>query len=248
LLNRTSILSWNSGCHLFLPTVWWPESREISRGPAVKLSGGIYEDLTWTVEDLGGAPIANVGIELATEKRVSGTVYLDYLDWRGVPKTTFRRLDGSGQMWLRAWVNDIDQVDTRWPEAFHLSQSRGTGLLIMGGRDWQDYAVAATIAPRLALSFGLAARVRGLSRYYAFLLSTDGTARLVKRFGKTKVLAEVEFRWEFEQQYELRFSAFNSRITGWVGRKEILSIEDDSEPLSDGGFAFVCEEGLTNHQ
>ncbi len=147
-------------------------------------------------------------------------------------------------MWLRAWVNAIDQVDTRWPEAFHLSQSHGIGLLIMGGRDWHDYAVTATITPRLALSFGLAARVRGLSRYYAFLLSSSGTARLVKRFGETKVLAEVEFRWEFEQQYELRLAVADTQITGWVSGKRIVSVEDDSEPLSGGGFGFVCEEGL----
>ncbi len=231
-------------CRLYVAFYTGGDLLEISRGPAVELSASSCDELNWTIEDLGGAPIAKVGIEVTTEERVPGTVYLDYLDWRGVPKAKFRRLEGPGQMWLRAWVNAVDQVDTRWPEAFHLSQSRGTGLLIMGGRDWQDYAVAATITPRLALSFGLAARVRGLSRYYAFLLSSNGTARLIKRLGETKVLAEVEFRWEFEQQYELRLAVFNTRITGWVGGKVIVSVEDDSEPLRDGGFALVCEEGL----
>jgi ADP-ribosylglycohydrolase len=231
-------------CKVYISFYTSDDLLEISRGPAVELSPGICHELTWTIEDLGGAPIANVGIEVVTEKGVSGTVYLEYLDWRGVPKATFRRLAGSGQMWLRAWVNAIDQVDTRWSEAFHLSQSHGTGLLIMGGRDWHNYAVAAAITPRLALSFGLAARVRGLSRYYAFLLSSNGTARLVKRIGETKVLAEVEFRWDFEQQYELRLAVVDARITGWVGGKEIVRIEDNLEPLRDGGFAFVCEEGL----
>ncbi len=231
-------------CRLYVAFYKGNDSLEISRGPAVELSAGRRDELTWTIEDLGGAPIANAGIEVVTEKSARGTVYLDYLDWWGVPKATFRRLQGSGQMWLRAWVNAIDQVDTRWPEAFHLSQSHGTGLLIMGGHDWHDYAVAATITPRLALSFGLAARVSGLSRYYAFLLNSNGTARLIKRFDETRVLAEVEFSWELEQQYELRLAVSDTQVTGWVSGKEIVSIEDDSEPLSDGGFGFVCEEGL----
>jgi ADP-ribosylglycohydrolase len=231
-------------CRLYVSFYNGDDSLEISRGPALELSAGSFDELTWTIEDLGGAPIANVGIEIVTEKSARGTVYLDYLDWRGVPKATFRRLQGSGRMWSRAWVNAIDQVDTRWPEAFHLSQSHGTGLLIMGGRDWHDYTVAATITPRLALSFGLAARVRGLSRYYAFVLSSNGVARLIKRFGETKVLAEVKFSWELEQPYELRLAVSATRITGWVSGKEIVSIEDDSEPLSDGGFGFICEEGL----
>ena len=50
--------------------------------------------------------------------------------------------------------------------------------------------------------------------------------------------------WELEQQYELRLAVSATRITGWVSEKEIISIADDSEPLSDGGFGFVCEEGL----
>jgi ADP-ribosylglycohydrolase len=231
-------------CRLFVSFYTGADLLQICRGPDVELAAGSCDELGWTVEDLHGAPIANVGIEVVAEERAPGIVYLDYLDWRGLPKATFRRLEGPGRMWLRAWVNAIDQVDTRWPEAFHLSQSHGTGLLIMGGREWRDYAVAAIITPRLALSFGLAGRVRGLSRYYAFLLSSNGTARLVKRFGETKVLAEVAFGWEFEQRYELRLALFNSRITGWIDGKEILSIQDDSEPLTDGGFAFVCEEGL----
>jgi len=35
----------------------------------------------------------------------------------------------------------------------------------------------------------------------------------------------------------------DTQITGWVSGKEIVSIKDDSGPLSDGGFGFVCEEG-----
>jgi ADP-ribosylglycohydrolase len=231
-------------CRLYYSYYNGNDLLKISRGPAVELSAGSCDELTWTIEDPGGAPIANVGIEVVAETSARGTAYLDYLDWRGVPKATFRRLQGLGQMWLRAWVNAIDRVETQWPEAFHLSQSHGIGLLIMAGHDWSDYTVAATITPRLAASFGLAARVRGLSRYYAFLLRSKGTARLIKRFGETKVLAEVEFGWELEQHYELKLAVSATRITGWICGKEIVSVADDSEPLRDGGFGFVCEEGL----
>jgi hypothetical protein len=57
------------------------------------------------------------------------------------------------------------------------------------------------------------------------------------------VLAEVEFSWELERQYELRLAISDTRIAGRVSGKKIVSIEDDSEPLSDGGFGFVREEG-----
>ena len=217
---------------------------EIRWGPAIEFPGGHSAELAWTIDDLGGAPIANIGVEVTAQTEVSGKIYLDSLDWLGVPEASFRRPDGSGQMWLRAWVNAVDDAGARWPEAFHLSQSRGLGLFIMGGSTWQDYAVTSIVTPRVARSFGLAARIRGLLRYYAFLLTSGQTACIVKRFGETEVLGEVDFGWEFERPYEISVQVFGAEIAGWVDGKEILRIIDNADTLVDGGFAFVCEEGL----
>jgi ADP-ribosylglycohydrolase len=231
-------------CRLYLSFYGSCDSLEVLRGPAIELHAGHRDELAWTIEDLSGAPIANVGIEVAAEDQVSGTVYLDYLDWRGIPNTSFRRPNGSGQMWLRAWVNAVDDAGTHWPEAFHLSQSKGLGLFMMGGSTWHDYAVTSTITPRVARSFGLAARVRGLRRFYAFLLTSKQTACIVKRVGETEVLGEVDFGWEFEQPYEMTLKVSGDEIAGWVDGKEMLRIADNAQSLVDGGLAFVCEEGL----
>jgi ADP-ribosylglycohydrolase len=231
-------------CRLYLSVYGSDDSMEIHLGPAIELPAGHGDELAWTIPDLGGAPIANVGIEVTAHEEVSGKIYLDSLDWHGVPDASFRRPEGSGQMWLRAWVNAVDDVGTRWPEAFHLSQSRGPGLFAMGGSAWQDYAVTSTITPRVARSFGLAMRVRGLLRYYAFLLTSRQTACLVKRFGETEVMREVDFGWEFERPYAITCQVFGAEIAGWVDGEEILRITDHASPLTDGGFAFICEEGL----
>ena len=69
---------------------------EIRRGPAIELPSGQSDELAWTIEDLGGAPIANVGIEVTAQSQISGTVYLDYLDWRGVPNA---ELSATGWIW-----------------------------------------------------------------------------------------------------------------------------------------------------
>jgi len=231
-------------CRLYLSVYGSDDSMEIRWGPAIEFPGGHSAELAWTIDDLGGAPIANIGVEVTAQTEVSGKIYLDSLDWLGVPEASFRRPDGSGQMWLRAWVNAVDDAGARWPEAFHLSQSRGLGLFIMGGSTWQDYAVTSIVTPRVARSFGLAARIRGLLRYYAFLLTSGQTACIVKRFGETEVLGEVDFGWEFERPYEISVQVFGAEIAGWVDGKEILRIIDNADTLVDGGFAFVCEEGL----
>jgi ADP-ribosylglycohydrolase len=231
-------------CRLYLSVYGSDDSMEILLGPAIELPAGHQDELAWTIHDLGGTPIANVGIEVTAHQEVSGKIYLDSLDWGGVPEASFRRPEGSGQMWLRAWVNAVDDVGTRWPEAFHLSQSRGVGLFVMGGSNWQDYAVTSIITPRVARSFGLAARVRGLLRYYAFLLTSRQTACLVKSLGETEVMREVDFGWEFERPYAITCQVSGAEIAGWVDGKEILRITDHALPLSDGGFGFICEEGL----
>jgi ADP-ribosylglycohydrolase len=231
-------------CSLYVSFYGSHDSMEILRGPSIQLLAGQKDELAWTLADLGGAPIAKVGIEVTAHEQTSGTVYLDYLDWRGVPNAKFRRPDGSGQMWLRAWVNAVDDAGTRWPEAFHLSQNRGPGLFIMGGSGWSDYSVTSKITPRIARSFGLAARVRGLLRCYAFLLTSSQTARIEKRAVETKVLGEIDFGWEFERPYEITLEVSGTEIAGWVDGKEILRIAETAEPLTDGGFAFACEEGL----
>jgi len=231
-------------CRLYLSVYGSDDSVEIRLGPAIELQPGQSDLLLWTIDELGGCPIANVGIEVTAQDEICGKIYLDALDWQGVPDATFRRPDGSGEMWLRAWVNAVSDAGTRWPEAFHLSESRGPGLFILGGSTWRDYTVTSAITPRVARSFGLAVRVRGLLRYYAFLLTSRKTACIVKRLGGSEVLGEIGFEWEFEQPYEFSLRVSGTEIAGWIDGNEILRTTDSADSLPNGGFAFVCEEGL----
>lgn len=213
-------------------------------GPVVTIAPGGSNELEWLIEELGGAPIARFGFELASEGCVQGAMYIDYIDWKGTPNTTFRRPASGGTMWHRAWVNAFDNVGTRWPAAFHLSQGRGTGLFIQGSRDWTDYLVQATITPRLAKSFGLAARVQGLLRYYALLLGPGQRLQLIRSFDKAQVLAERSYEWHWERPYHIGLEVRDTNLIGFVNTEEVFRFPDVGSPLKDGGVAFVCEEGL----
>jgi ADP-ribosylglycohydrolase len=234
-------------CGLYVSVYGRGDNVEVQRGGAIALPPGGTDELIWKIGDLWGAPIASVGIELTPEKSASGRVFLDYLDWTGLPETTFRRVGEVGEssgMWLRAWVNAVDDAAAQWPSAFHLSQSNGTGLFVMGGGDWRDYVVKSTITPRLATSFGLAARVRGLRRYYAFVLAANRSARIVRRFGQETLLGQTCFRWEFERPYEVMLDVYGMEIAGSVDGKEVLRVKDTLPGVESGGFGYVCQEGL----
>ncbi len=147
-------------------------------------------------------------------------------------------------MWLRAWIQAIDHVGTRWASAFHLSQDRGTGLFIQGSRDWQNYAVEAAIISDPAKSFGLAARVQGLNRYYALLLGPNQALQLVRSYDSVEVLAEVPYRWHWSEQYHFNLAVNGATIIGSINGMELIRYHDPDATLLDGGIALVCEEGL----
>jgi hypothetical protein len=147
-------------------------------------------------------------------------------------------------MWLRAWINAVDHVGTRWTSPFHLSQNRGTGLFIQGSRDWQNYAVQSAIVSDPAKSFGLAARVQGLTRYYALLLGPNQVLRLVRNYDGVEVLAEVPYSWNWSEPYQFNVVVEQATIIGSINGAELISYSDPDARLLDGGIALVCEEGL----
>jgi len=213
-------------------------------GPALSLERGQAEHFEWQIGDLDGAPIAQFGLEIVSNAAAKGRLYVDYIDWSGTPTTVFRRPGANGKMWLRAWINAVDDVGTRWASAFHLSQNRGIGLFIQGSRDWRNYTVQAAIISDPARSFGLAARVQGLTRYYALLLCPNQVLRLVRSRDSVDVLAEVPYTWDWSQRYHFSLEVSGRAITGSINGIELIRHNDTGPALLDGGIALVCQEGL----
>jgi ADP-ribosylglycohydrolase len=212
-------------------------------GPVLTLDPNSAQEFQWQIDDLTGAPIAQFGLEVSSDNAAGGQLHIDYIDWSGTPTTVFRRPDNNGKMWLRSWINGVDHVGTRWASAFHLSQNRGTGLFIQGSRDWQNYRVESVILSDPAKSFGLAARVQGLTRYYALLLSPNQVLRLIRNYDGTETLAEVPYNWTWSERYHFKLEVSGPKIIGSLNGTELIRYEDKSA-LLDGGIALVCEEGL----
>ncbi len=214
---------------------------------ATTLTPGSEHIFAWRVPDTGGQPIAAVGVEL--RGRGHGTVYLDYLTWEGAPETTFGRPAGGGDMWRRAWVNGVSGYEQGINEPYRLIQNEGTGLLIQGTREWRDYRVSATVTPHLAEAFGIGARVQGMCRYYALLLTRTandtGVVQLVRALDGVAPLAEAPFAWVYDQPYTFELRVIGRHLHGVVrasdGASVALVAQDDH--LDGGGIALVLTEG-----
>jgi ADP-ribosylglycohydrolase len=229
-------------CRLFVRAYGANNELTVICGPEVVLGSGEDHVFRWRVDDTGGQPIAQVGVEISSGEATSGTVYLDYLTWDGAPDVELRRPAEGGTMWHRAWVNGVDRFEPDWPESPRLIQNQGRGLLIQGTHQWTDYQVHATITPHMIAQAGLAARVQGMRRYYALLLGKNGKARLVRELDGEKVLAEADFPFVPAVTYKLSLLVRGNRLQAGVDGELLFDLDD--EPLLNGGaVALICEEG-----
>jgi len=210
-------------------------------GPSVALNPGSSCNLSWRIPQLDGQPIGDIGVEMSCDRQTAGAVYLDYLTWHGAPKVILKKPAAGGTMWLKAWVDGMQQRLPWDPEIW--IQNEGRGLLIQGTRHWTDYRVSTEITPHMVKAAGLAARVQGMQRYYALLLCSDGTARLIKMLDGQTILAEMNFNWEFTGNYQLSIEVDGNRIAAWIGQQPLFQIIDSDRPLTSGAIGIVCEEG-----
>lgn len=234
--------------------VYAPRDKLVTKdGEAVELRPGEEKIVEWTIpDDFDSQPIQSIGITFcAKESKFTGKVVLDRLGWTGVPRMVLRKPSSAerpGQFWTKAWVKGVDSFLPWRKLPFTIVQNRGEGILIHGTRDWTDYRVIVTaFTVGLGDPAGVAIRVRGLNRYYALLLTGNGTTvSLVKALDEKRiVLARTEFNWELDQEYEISLTASGTKIEGRIAGSAIrLAAEDDQ--YRGGGLGLVVTSGTAS--
>lgn len=212
-------------------------------GSPVSILPGRDAALSWRIPDLGGLPVCAAGVRIEPEGAGAGEAYLDWLTWDGTPTVTLGRPSNEGEMWRRAWVDGVDQFQSRWWDAYRISQNVGAGLVSQGTADWNDYTVSADITVMLARQAGIAARVGGMRRWYALLLCDDGMVRLIKDREEVETLAEAPFAWSLDTRYVMALTVVGNRLVCSIDGVEILQATDSVDPLLAGGVGLVVSDG-----
>ncbi len=214
-------------------------------GDPAALSPGAETVLSWRLPDTGGQPIQSIGIALSSPgAEQSGAVIVDFLRWDGPPDLCLRRPEEPGDFWRRSWVNAASVFSSSFPQAFRISQDRGEGMIIHGGRQWTDYRVEAALTVHLARAAGFAVRVQGLRRYYAALLVRPDAFRLVRVYDDSVVvLAEAPFEWAFETPYPFVVQVNGDAIAASAGATKLEVRDAGPKALVDGGVALFIAEG-----
>lgn len=205
-------------------------------GPSFELGEGEHALKTWLIPDTHGFPIHCIGIEL--EK---GGVGLASMDWSGVPSTSFPPT--SGTMWGRAWAKAVHRFQYVRDHYEYMTHNSGMGLLVQGAREWQNYCVSCRLTPRMCKASGIAVRVQGLERYYAFLFGEHDEVKLIKVLDGKKELARVSYPWKPFEDYQVTVEVDGNRIRCTVNGELILQATDSEAVLTEGAFAFIIDSG-----
>jgi ADP-ribosylglycohydrolase len=204
--------------------------------------------LDWLLPDTGGQPIQSLGVAARSPGGMQdGAIVLDWLRWDGSPDVRLRRPREPSDFWRRAWVNAVDNFSTSFPQAFRISQDRGEGMIIHGGRQWRDYRVETSLKAHLAEHMGVGVRVQGLRRFYAVLLDRPDKLLLVRvRDGAKTLLAEMPFAWSFERSYKFVVEADGREISASVDGARLAARDDADEAFVDGGVAIIINGGAAS--
>mgnify|MGYP000256416288 FL=1 len=213
--------------------------------------------IEWIVPDTFSNPIGQIGISINSDDNISGKLLINYLNISGSPKMTFKRPDHIdefkrgifykeevyGQLWKRAWVNDVDKWQYRHNESFKVVRGIGRGHIMTGSETWKDYSISAKISIPLASAGGLILRSQGLKRYYSLELTKENKLKINKMEYDLKTLKEIDFDLEFFKDYELKFKVDGNKLQGFVDNKLLIEVEDKSNPYEEGMIGFLTENG-----
>ena len=116
-------------------------------------------------------------------------------------------------------------------------------MISQGTREWIDYAVSADVTPHLVKRAGVAARVQGLRRFYALLVTEDKKVQLVRYFDQESVLAEAPFDWSLGETLNMTLNVKDDKITAFINDAKLLEASDTM--LDAGAVGLIVEEGRT---
>lgn len=204
-------------------------------------------EIIWTIPENHGRTIKRLGIccECLSEK---DALVLESADWDGAPHElrisgSLRNYDmGRPNMQLKAFASSAEQFSFDSRRTFTVSHTGKNGMVVTGTEQWKDYEMECTVIPGLHRRMGLAARCRGLRRYYAFIMQDGREALLVVRKGEEeRVLDRVPFAYDEERAYRILMNLTGSHLTVKVDGEKLLEADDGT--FSQGGCGFVVDEG-----
>lgn len=215
------------------------------RSEAHALQAGADGVLSWPVAS-SASPLLAFGFEVEAEDSCQGEVLIDFVDFGGTAR--IEHADGIPHQAPRnipGWISNLDTVRGRFSsdphELMYLGRNEGLGVLVTGGRQWDDCTVKCGFQIHAAARAGILLRYQGMRRHYAVVFTKSALQIVRNRYGET-VLAETPFEAEENRLYALEASACGDEVRVSVEGGPTIAVRDTA--FDCGGAGFAVERGL----
>jgi ADP-ribosylglycohydrolase len=209
-------------------------------------NGRLKLSVEWKIPDLGGMPIARIGVLCKANNGGKINVILREIDWDGAPehfeiRGSLRNYDIGLNMAMESFVSSARQFHFDARASFTVSHTEKNGVATIGTAQWRDYKVKSCMDPSIHSRFGIVGRARGHRRYYALVLWEHKYAGIICKQGKRETcLIQIPFVYEENKKYQLELSMCGNQITGCV---DGMTMQVCDDTYSEGGAGFVVDEG-----
>ncbi len=200
---------------------------------------GEWTEIKFTIPDSEGESIDEIGILLegyAPSKFKSlGRLFID--DFRIFGKASYS-IDFSKQMMNFGCVTPFASNHGAWniDEDKMMLMSYEPSETYTGNYFAKDYLVSCTVTPLNGETHFIALRAQGAMRGYHMGFDGKGNVSLyINDFGYKK-LAQFNFQWELNREYEFKACCERNKISFFINKQEIFTYVDDS--FSYGMFGF----------
>ena len=195
----------------------------------IKLIENEWLTVEYDIPDTQGDLIDEIGIVIegySTQKAKSlGVIYVDSMDITGKAKYS---IDFSKQKKELGTVTPFAVNHGAWDlEDGNLSLMRCEEAFAYAGNYYgKDYILKTSIVPINGESHLLQVRAQGAMRGYAVGFSEPGKVAFYKNSMGYEKIAEVLFKWNFNQKYEFTVQAKGEDIELFIDGQPIIEIKD----------------------
>lgn len=224
--------------------------RKLHIGGYVKLVQDQWVNITFTIPDTDGDLIDEVGVILEayapSKEKTLGKVYLDEFRISGKAKYS---IDPKKQRKNFASITPFAVDHGAWDlYGGTLNLMRNEPAFAYTGNYYaKDYTCSATVTPHHGTSHLLLGRAQGAKRGYLAGLSTENKLSIIKNDFGFFTLAETDYPWELDKDYDLMLHFAGSQISLSVNGAVVLTANDTA--FDHGMFGCgSCEPGRTSFQ
>jgi ADP-ribosylglycohydrolase len=226
-------------------------------GEGVELAAGDWTQLQFDIPHLSNVCLEQAGIELIPliAKAVKGpslVCFVDHMGFHGKPSYAIDFAKERLEKWnsTHIEVSQMTYLRGHWTlEDGQLSGSYHSepAECYTGKLTWDDYMFEALVIPKLGEHHRINFRVQGGIRSYAVGLAPEGKLVLYKNENGYRMLSEVDFAWQTEQNISIQVKAEGNRFQISINNVTVMDYSDNDSPYLKGMIGFSNAEGSHTH-